>query len=90
MREEVTPWRHQRALDAMEEWGEEVPSPSAFIYQEEPTLASPELCPEMEDGELVAEWMVWSEPPMSYADYVFRGASKAAKLEEPPVEYHDL
>ena len=88
--DELDAERHQGALDAMEEWGEEVPSPSAPIYQEGPTLSLPELCGGMEDGELVAEWMVWSEPPMSYADYVFRGASKAAKLEEPPVGYHDL
>ena len=53
-------------------------------------LALPELCGGMEDGQLVTEWLVWSEPPYSYADYVFRGASKAAKLEEPPVGYHDL
>lgn len=88
--DELDAERHQGALDAMEEWGEEVPSPSAPIYQEGPTLALPELCAGMEDGELVTEWMVWSEPPMSYADYVFRGASKAAKLEDPPVGYHDL
>jgi hypothetical protein len=82
--------RHQGALDAMEEWGEEVQSPSAPIYQEGPTLALPELCAGMKDGELAAEWIVWSEPPWSYADYVFRGASKAARLDEPPVGYHDL
>lgn len=82
--------RHQGALDAMDEWGEEVPSPSAPIYQEGPTIALPELCAGMKDGELVAEWLVWSEPPVSYADYVFRGASKAARLDEAPVGYHDL
>ncbi len=82
--------RHQGALDAMEEWGEEVESPSAPIYQEGPSLAFPELAFGMEDGELVSEWLVWSESPVSYADYVFRGASKAAKLEEPPVGFHDL
>ena len=88
--DELDAERHQGALDAMEEWGEDETTPSAPIYQQGPTLALPELCAGMEDGELVAEWMVWSEPPMSYADYVFRGASKAAKLEEPPVGYHDL
>lgn len=82
--------RHQGALDAMDEWGEEVPSPSAPIYQEGPTIALPELCAGMKDGQLVAEWLVWSEPPLAYADYVFRGVSKAARLEEPPVGYHDL
>jgi hypothetical protein len=82
--------RHQGALDAMEEWGEEIENPSAPIYQEGPVLALPELCEGMKEGRLVSEWLVWSEPPLSYADYVFRGASKAAKLEEPPVGYHDL
>jgi hypothetical protein len=82
--------RHRGALEAMEEWGEEVPSPSAPIYQEGPTIALPELCGGIADGRLVAEWIVWSEPPFSYADYVLRGASKAAKLDEPPVGYHAL
>lgn len=82
--------RHRGALDAMEEWGEEVQNPSDPIYQEGPILALPELCAGASDGELVAEWTVWSEPPFSYADYVLRGASKAAKLDEPPVGYHDL
>lgn len=82
--------RHRGALEAMEERGEEIESPSAPIYQEGPTLALPELCGGMEGGRLVAEWVVWSEPPVSYADYVLRGASKAAKLDEPPVGYHDL
>ncbi|MEZ4298843.1 MAG: hypothetical protein R3B70_28085 [Polyangiaceae bacterium] len=75
--------RHRGALEAMEEWAEEVPSPSASIYQEGPTLALPELCDGMRDGELAADWLVWSEPPFSYADYVFRGASKAARLDDP-------
>ena len=88
--DELDAERHQGALDAMEEWAEEIANPSAPIYQEGPTLALPELCEGMKDGQLVEEWIVWSEPPVSYADYVFRGASKAAKLEEPPVGYHDL
>lgn len=88
--DELDAERHRGALEAMEEEGEEVPSPSAPIYQEGPTLAYPELAAGMRDGELVAEWLVWSEPPISYAGYVLRGASKAAKLDEPPVGYHDL
>ncbi|MEZ4306825.1 MAG: hypothetical protein R3F14_02085 [Polyangiaceae bacterium] len=47
--------RHRGALEAMEEWAEEVPSPSASIYQEGPTLALPELCDGMRDGELAAD-----------------------------------
>jgi len=88
--DELDAERHQGALDAMEEWGEEVENPSAPIYQEGPTLSFPELAFGMKEGQLVAEWLVWSESPVSYADYVFRGASKAAKLEEPPVGFHDL
>lgn len=88
--DELDAERHQGALDAMEEWGEEVGQPSAPIYQEGPTIALPELCAGMRHGELVEEWVVWSEPPAAYADYVFRGASRAAKLDEPPVGYHDL
>ena len=68
----------------------EIESPSAPIYQEGPAIALSELCEGMRDGELCDEWLVWSEPPLSYADYVFRGASKAAKLDEPPVGSHDL
>jgi len=88
--DELDTERHRGALEAMEEWGEEVTNPSDPIYQEGPILALPELCGGLEDGRLAAEWLVWSEPPLSYADYVLRGASKAAKLDEPPVGYHDL
>jgi len=88
--DELDAERHRGALDAMAEHGEEVTHPSAPIYQEGPTIALPELCAGMRDGELQEEWIVWSEPPYSYADYVFRGACRAAKLDEPPVGYHDL
>lgn len=88
--DELDAERHQGALDAMAEQGEEVTHPSAPIYQEGPTIALPELRDGMLGGELVEEWLVWSEAPHSYADYVFRGASRAAKLDEPPVGYHDL
>jgi hypothetical protein len=36
------------------------------------------------------DFALWSEGPYEYADYVFRGVSKAAKLQEPPVGLRDL
>ena len=81
--------RHQGALDAMEEAQEEVDA-LAPIYQEGPIISVPELCAGMADGNLVADFLVWSDGPYSYSDYVFRGASKAAKLSEPPEGYKDL
>lgn len=88
--DELDTERHRGALEAMEEQGEEIENPSAPIYQEGPSLSFAELSGGMREGRLVADWLVWSEPPFSYADYVLRGASKAAKLDEPPVGYHDL
>ena len=42
------------------------------------------------NGVLNDDFMVWSDPPYAYADYVFRGAAKAAKLVDPPIGYEDL
>jgi len=81
--------RHRGALEAMEEAGEEV-NPSAPVYQEGPILALPELCQGAKNGEIEEDFLVWSDGPYSYSDYVFRGASKVAKLAEPPVGYNDL
>lgn len=80
--------RHKGALTAMADAEEEVAA-SDPVYQEGPTLASPELCEGFEFGELSADFWVWSDGPYSYSDYVFRGAAKAAKLAEPPLGYHD-
>lgn len=80
--------RHAGALMAMEDSGDEV-DPSAPICQEAPPISAPELCFGARQGILADDFALWSEPPYTYADYVFRGVSKAAKLVEPPVGYRD-
>jgi hypothetical protein len=87
--DELDDERHAGALLALEESGEEI-NPSAPIYQEGPILAAPELTRGAPNGVLPDDFLVWSEGPYIYADYVFRGASKAAKLVDPPVSYFDL
>ena len=81
--------RHAGALAALEESGEEI-DPSAPMYQEATVLAASELVLGAPNGVLAEDFLVWSEGPYPYADYVFRGASKAAKLVEPPVGYRDF
>jgi hypothetical protein len=81
--------RHAGALTALEESGEEI-DPSAPIYQEAAVLSSTELVLGAPNGVLAEDFLVWSEGPYPYADYVFRGASKAAKLVEPPEGYRDI
>jgi hypothetical protein len=82
--------RHAGALGAMEEAEEEILRPSDPICQEGPVLAAPELCDGTWEGVLQEDWLVWSDGPYSYADYVFRGVAKAAKLSEGPVGYREL
>jgi hypothetical protein len=81
--------RHVGALTALEESGEEI-NPSAPIYQEAATLSAAELLLGAPNGVLAEGFLVCSEGPYPYADYVFRGASKAAKLVEPPEGYRDI
>jgi hypothetical protein len=81
--------RHAGALSALEDCGDEI-SPSVPVYQEAMVLAAAELCDGAPNGVLSEDFVVWSEGPYAYADYVFRGASKAAKLVDPPVGYRDL
>ncbi|NUQ73814.1 MAG: hypothetical protein HUU21_09680 [Polyangiaceae bacterium] len=81
--------RHAGALAAMEEAQEEVHA-SAPVYVEGPILAAPELCEGAPNGVLREDFLVWSDGPYSYSDYVFRGVSKAAKLVDPPTGYHDF
>lgn len=81
--------RHAGALAAMEEAQEEV-NASAPVYNEGPVIAAPELCDGAPDGVLVDDFLVWSDGPYSYSDYVFRGVAKSAKLAEPPIGYRDL
>jgi hypothetical protein len=87
--DELDPDRHAGALGALEESGEEI-TPSAPIYQEACVIAASELARGAPNGALTEDFVVWSEGPYPYADYVFRGASKAAKLVEPPVGYRDF
>lgn len=81
--------RHEGVLNALEE-SDEAYHPSEPIYQEGPSLGLRELCEGTEDGVLVADFLIWSDGPYAYANYVFRGASRAAKLEEPPVGLADF
>ena len=81
--------RHRGALEAMEEAQEEVDA-SAPVYQEGPLVTVPELCLGAPNGVLDVDFLVWSDGPYSYSDYVFRGAAKVAKLSEPPLGYKDI
>jgi len=81
--------RHAGALRALEESGEEI-DPSAPLYQEATVLSAAELLLGAPNGVLAEDFLIWSEGPYPYADYVFRGASKVAKLVEPPVGVRDI
>jgi hypothetical protein len=86
---DLCPERHAGAVRAMELAGEEVDI-SAPVYQEAVAIAWPELAAGARGGVLAEDFLVWSDGPYSYADYVFRGAAKAAKLVEAPVGIRDL
>lgn len=81
--------RHAGAFAALEDSGDEI-NPSEPIHQEGPVIACSELIAGTRNGVLVSEFLVWSDGPYAYADYVLRGASKAAKLLDPPEGYRDL
>jgi hypothetical protein len=81
--------RHRGVLEALEGSKDEL-APSAPIYQEGPSISAVELADGAPNGVLTGEFLVWSEPPYAYADYIFRGASKIAKLISPPVGLRDL
>ena len=53
-------------------------------------IAVPELVLGAENGVLADDFVLWSEEPYAYADYVFRGVAKSAKLVDPPVGYRDI
>lgn len=86
--DELDPERHAGAIEAMQLAGEEI-DVSAPVYQEGPCLSAVELLEGATNGVLATPLYVWSDGPYSYADYVFRGASKAAKLVEGPVGSDD-
>lgn len=91
--DELDPELHAGALAAMEDSGDEA-TPGEALFVEGPLLAYPELAlasprghsqPALPEG----AFLVWCDGPYSYADYVLRGACKAAKLER-PVGMRDL
>lgn len=81
--------RHRGALEALEFSSDEL-QPSTPLYVEGPAISAVELLDAAPRGILEEDLIVWSEEPYAYADYVFRGVSKAAKLAEPPVGLRDL
>lgn len=81
--------RHAGALGALEDSGDEI-NASLPVYQEATPLAAPELVMGANNGLLVSDFVVWSDLPYAYADYVFRGAAKAAKLVDPPEGFRDI
>ena len=87
--EELDTERHAGALGALEDSGDEI-DPSSPVCQEATALGAPELLEGAPNGALEEGFVIWSEGPYHYADYVFRGASKAAKLVDPPEGYRDL
>ncbi len=87
--DELDTERHAGALRAMADTGEDV-NPSEPSHLEGPTLSEVELCDGCPRGVLPTDFMVWADGPYRYCDYVFRGASRAAKLVDPPVGYRDI
>jgi hypothetical protein len=87
--DELDAERHAGALGALEDSGDEI-DPSAAIYQEGPTIALPELLRGAHNGVLQEDFLIWSDGPYAYVDYVLRGVAKAAKLVDPPVGYRDI
>ena len=80
--------RHAGAITAMETAGEEV-DVSAVVDHEGPEIGAVELIRGAPRGVLVADFLVWADGPISYSDYVFRGASKVARLPDPPISPDD-
>ena len=81
--------RHRGVLEALDGTTDTV-IPSAPIYLEGPTLSAIELLEAAPRGILDEDMIIWSDGPYAYADYVFRGVSRAAKLQEPPEGLHDI
>lgn len=85
----LSPERHAGALRDLELSGETW-DPAAPVFHEALAISYVELTRGAPRGVLADDFFVWSDGPYAYADYVFRGASKAAKLVEPPVGVRDL
>ncbi len=86
---ELDPERHRGAVEALEQSGDEV-NMTVPVYQEATTISVVELCSGAPNGALTTDFLIWSDEPYSYADYVFRGVARAAKLVEPPIGLRDI
>jgi hypothetical protein len=80
--------RHAGVLAALEDAKEEV-SASEPVYVEGPSISFSELTGGAPFGILEDDLYIWADGPYAYIDYVFRGVSKSAKLEEPPIGPRD-
>jgi hypothetical protein len=87
--DQLNPEHHKGAIEAISKTDAKFDR-SAPIFQEGPTISAVELADGAPNGVLVGDFLVWSEEPYAYTDYVFRGASKAAKLISEPVGLRDL
>lgn len=87
--DELDTERHAGVLSALEDAKEEV-QPSEPVYVEGPCLSIVELCDGAPFGIIGDDLTVWADGPYAYVDYVFRGVSKQAKLEEPPIGPNDF
>lgn len=81
--------RHKGALSAMER-GEDEVDPASPIYVEGPVLSEVELDRPLPRGLWPADPIFWASEPYGYAEYVFRGVAKLARLDEPPLGYQDV
>jgi len=86
--DELDTERHAGVLAALEDAQEEV-SASEPVYVEGPSISFSELATGAPFGILEDDLYLWADGPYAYLDYVFRGVSKSAKLEEPPVGPRD-
>lgn len=82
--------RHTGGLHAIATSESEEYGPSEPVCQEGPTLSFVELTRGAEEGALVEDFAVWSEGPYAYANYVFMGVAKSAKLSGMPEGYRDI
>lgn len=88
--DELDAEQHAGALAALEAAGEPVEAPSEPVYVEGPSIGPAELTLGAPHGVLDDDLLVWADGPYAYVDYVLRGASKAAKLLDPPEGPRDL
>jgi hypothetical protein len=86
---DLDPDRHRGAVEALEQSGEEVDM-TAPVYQEALAISVVELCSGARNGVLADDFLIWSDGPYSYADYVFRGVARSAKLSEAPMGIRDI